>query len=387
MELDNLKGQISLAAAMTIGAYGSFAAPLLISMYVDNLGMSLTQAGNAGAIELVAIAFMQIAMGWIVTRIKSLRAFAMIMAVIGMVFQVITPLATNYYALLAVRLVIGIAFGTVFGCALCASVVFKDPDRVFARGSAAYCAIFALVLFFLPKIFELNGAFGGCLYLSLTCVPLLLLMLWLPTPQPDSGKERVTVNFGPVRNVFMVLIAGTLLVSLILQLPWIFSDIIGERLELTATQMGTAYSLSSIAMILGGLFSDFLGSTRIRKTAIMTASAIASGAVCLGMATAPNYLIFLSTMFLAMVFYYVSYPFAVGYAARLDNTGSLATITGGLFDLCAAMSPILGSFLLTHYGTHVMGWVCFAIGLCAGGIYILLGMVAKRLAIPALSAP
>ncbi|ACN14701.1 Major facilitator family protein [Desulforapulum autotrophicum HRM2] len=385
MKTDNLKGQISLAAAMTIGAYGSFAAPLLISMYVDNLGMTLTQAGNAGAIELVAIALMQIAMGGLVTRIKSLRTFAMIMALIGMVFQVITPFATNYYMLLAVRLVIGITFGSVFGSALASSVVFKDPDRVVAKGSAGYCAIFAVVLFFLPKIFETTNAMGGCAYLSITCIPLLFMMLWLPTPQKGNTEEKVKLDLGPVRNIFIILIAGTLLVSLILQLPWIFSDVIGERLELTATQMGTAYSLSSIAMILGGLFSNFLGSTRISKISIMTFSAIASGVVCLGMATAPNYLIFLSTMSLAMVFYYISYPFAVGYAARLDDTGSLATITGGMFDLCAALTPILGSFLLTNYGTNVMGWVCFIIGVCAGGIYLLLGMVAGKSAIPALS--
>lgn len=371
------KGQLAIFSAMTIGAYGSFTIPLLISMYTENLNMSVSQAGNIGAIELVCIGISQIIMGALLPKIKSIRACALLFTAISIVAQLITPYMSSFPLLALDRLIVGFSTGATYACALVGAVTFPDPDRIIARGSAFYCAVFAVVLWFLPTVFTKFGPVGGCGYIAATCIPWLLFILWLPVPEKVEGEEGAKLDISGIRLIVLILALASVLVSLVLQLPWIFSDVIGSNINLSDAQMGTAYSLSSVAMIVGGLFADYLGSTRIKKITILVLGAFATGITCLGMTTATTYIVFLASMLLASAVYYVAYPYALGYAASLDHTGSLSAIVGGMFDTTAALSPIFGGFLLSNYGPYVMGWICLGVSSCAGVFYVILGAVSR----------
>ena len=65
----------------------------------------------------------------------------------------------------------------------------------------------------------------------------------------------------------------------------------------------------------------------------------------------------------------MSYQLGVG--AVLDASGRLAAVGGGIFYLGAALSPLVGGYLITHFG-----YASIAVGIAVG---VLVGLGAFRL--------
>lgn len=373
--IQNGKAFISLSAGLLGGMLGTFVMPVQIGSFIKYIGLNQVQAGTLGSVELMVGAVVMTLVSFYIHPMGSLRKWATIAATVVVVAQLATGFSSSYTMLRLLRLITGCGSGVLFASVLAATSVFKEPERMIARASALTSGVAAVFLWILPAI-EKYGAHKGIFFsLAMVWVGILFSLKWLPTPQPKNFAGHASIAKPSIIHLFLFL-GGILLLAFAQGALWSCSERIGAALHLTPGQIGATLAISSIAMIGGALFADFLG-LRLGYVMPMVMGSIANGVVCLTATKAAVFMVYISAISVYGFVFYAAYPYVIGYGALMDGSGRLASMAGSVYMLGYSVGPMGGGYIISIHSPREVGWACLGLSMAAVIAFLLMFCLGK----------
>lgn len=256
-------------------------APFFIGLYVDHLGLTLSQAGlvqtvdqAGGVLGAVAGFFLMPRANW-----RTVIVAASIVAAVGNAF---TAAADGFLVLCAIRFVAGFAvvlITTVTACVLAQAVV---PVRAYGAGLALGMTLSAVAIWLLEGLrshFGDAAALGsGALWLGLGAVLALLLPRSLNGPSEPVLPEEVPRMKGGGRNAGRIALVGLLLFGVSVNVIYAFIERIGLSNGLDQRAVANAMAFGYIFSAGGSLIPTLFGESgrHLRWIAITTMVFLAS---------------------------------------------------------------------------------------------------------------
>ncbi|ANC86205.1 hypothetical protein AVM11_17615 [Sphingomonas melonis TY] len=256
-------------------------APFFIGLYVDHLGLTLSQAGlvqsvdqAGGVLGAVAGFFLMPRAAW-----RTIIVAASLVATLG---NALTAVADGYVVLCAVRFVSGfgvVLITTVTACVLAQAVV---PVRAYGAGLALGMSLSAVAIWLLEG---LRSHFGdaaalasGALWLGLGAVMALLLPRDLDGPSEPVLPEDVPPMRGGARDAGRIALLGLLLFGVSVNVIYAFIERIGLSNGLDQTSVANAMAFGYIFSAVGSLIPIVFGESgrHLRWIAVTTAVFLAS---------------------------------------------------------------------------------------------------------------
>lgn len=256
-------------------------APFFIGLYVDHLGLTLSQAGlvqtvdqAGGVLGAVAGFFLMPRANW-----RTVIVAASIVAAVGNAF---TAAADGFFVLCAIRFVVGfgvVLVTTVTACVLAQAVV---PVRAYGAGLALGMTLSAVAIWLLEGLrshFGDAAALGsGALWLGLGAVLALLLPRSLNGPSEPVMPEEVPRMKGGGRNAGRIALVGLLLFGVSVNVIYAFIERIGLSNGLDQRAVANAMAFGYIFSAGGSLIPTLFGESgrHLRWIAITTMVFLAS---------------------------------------------------------------------------------------------------------------
>jgi len=171
-------------------------APFFIGMYVDALGLSLSQAGFVQTVDQAGGILGAIAGYFLMPRI-AWRTLIIVASLIAVLANISTALVDTYYLLAVVRFVSGFGVVMITTVTACMLARAASPDRAFGIGLALGMSLSAVAIWLLDTLraeYGFSASLGsGALWLTLG----LILAFFIPVniggradASPKSPKEK-----------------------------------------------------------------------------------------------------------------------------------------------------------------------------------------------------
>ncbi len=359
--------QWALVAAVCVGSALAHAPsslmPFQVGALMDGAGRSAEQAGRFGFIEVGALALGMILIAPWIDRLHA-RRVAFAGAALAAVANVGLFLADSFAAQLFAGATAGLGFGCVFAATISGAACSSQADRLYAIGNGGALLLIMGVMTTLPVVASRFGALGifvgiaGLVVLCSLCfagfgrsaaATVTRLAAWRTPGAPGLLFSWAAFSIG----------SGAV---------YAFSERIAHHAGIPAQTIGFVLS--------GGVFVGVAGTgvaahygDRIRRRHALTGGMLATAAACgvLGYSTG------LATFAVGVGAYWLStmflYSYLLGSAARLDSTGRVGTLGGGVERLGYGVGAWAGGVVAQHFGYSsigAMGVVACLLGLFVG---------------------
>jgi predicted MFS family arabinose efflux permease len=237
-------------------------APFFIGLYVDHLGLTLSQAGLVQSVDQAGGVLGAISGFFLMPRARwrTIIVAASLVATLG---NVLTAFADGYLVLCVIRFVAGfgvVLITTVTACVLAQAAV---PVRAYGAGLALGMTLSAVAIWLLEALraqFGDAAALGsGALWLGLGAVLALLLPLDLDGPSEPALPEDVPQMKGGARNAGRLALLGLLLFGVSVNVIYAFIERIGLTNGLDQGSVANAMAFGYIFSGLGSLIPTIFG--------------------------------------------------------------------------------------------------------------------------------
>lgn len=350
------------------GAVVFLCLPLLVGLIMDNLNLSESEAGTVAsayfAAYLLASASSVIWVRRVSPKLSACLAYLCMSSGLG--FAALSP---NIASLIASLCLAGIGGGMLFSLGVAIVAASADTDRNYGWMLVAQQLLAAAFLFAVPSwvipIWGMSGALFSLALISLIALGSVPLI-------PNNFKQvSATDKLSEKRHSPMAATSVGLLALVVhfagLSALWAFIERLGVSNNLTATDIGTALSLSMFGGLAGAFLVTRLGDRMGRTKPLWGATAIFV-AVCLGYGLPLNWLLFLVlTTALSFAWNFVL-AYQMGIISDLDSTGSGAVLMPAAQGLGAVIGPSLGGWLLVTTGSLAL--LMSVALLCTGTIVV-----------------
>lgn len=357
--------RIGLAALIVIGTGAMTSAtlsPVMLGLYIDQLGLTAPQASLALAAENGAYA-----LGLLLFYLILHRAPRATLAAIGLVVMVLTSLATakaaGFAPLLAVRGAFGLAMGFTASTVFAAYAGRADPQRVWAIATfvnLAYAVALLAASGWIVRSFSLTGVVAVLAAVSaigLACVR------WIP-PRTETPTTPHNTGAGSPPAFHLPAVSGALALLCLYAAHttlWSFQERMGLAVGLNPEQVGLLLGISVLGAIIGAGLSMVVG----RRFGQFAPNALAFAGLILSavLLAVPDLRAYVAGAVIIKTAWFFGLPFILGALARLDSSGRWSSVGAALLAVGSAVGPTVGA-AVAGQGPH-------AIGFLAAGLYLL----------------
>ena len=347
----------SVAAGVYMGVMGGevfIVQPGFVQGLVERMGFSEEQAGFIASIEMAGFATMTILLIFLTRRLnwRHMLAACIALTVAGQIGSLLTSELTSFSAL---RFVAGLGCGGIVSIGFAAIGLTDKPDRNFGILVAFSGVYGAIVLGFMPFLYEYSGMQGLLLFFAAFAALGFAIVGWLPTSDgAHQGGAEARVSF-PVALTLSAL--GAMFAYFLAQgIIWTYLFRIAISGGLSEGQATFGLMIAQFAGILGALIPSIVGARFGR--AIMLAIAIAAGIVPLmfflyGTMTALSYAIAVCVYNFG---FNKTHPYLLATMASFDGSGRVVTFAVAMQTLGLAIGPAIGATLLVGNSFIVVQW-------------------------------
>ncbi len=350
---------------------GTYFVPLQIGAVIDGLGLTATQSGLLGAVEIAAMSLTAILIApkladW------SLRRVAIGGALLAAACEIFTAPVETFSLLLPLRSLVGVGCGCIFGAVCATAASSNSPDRTFAWGQAVMNSLFLVMFLILPYTLAF-GVHRG-LFVSLGILLLIATPLYRKLRTTGIPARAAETGQGGHLPIISLHILATALLNIGLGALWGFVERIGTvRLGLTIETVGTILSVATLFMIGGSAFAGWLG-TRIGRIIPMVTAAM----LCAGAAFSITHTNSPTVYFVGLMVYNAAYLFIgpyiiAGTASALDPSGRLASTFGGSMFFFYSVGVGAGGLMIDLVSLSAIGWLALIGCLAAAPLYAIVG--------------
>ncbi|MDY6996072.1 MAG: MFS transporter [Actinomycetota bacterium] len=336
---------VGSAGMMVAGFLTTFLSPLLAVSFAKEFSFGTQYAGVLVAAGQTGVAVAALAVLPILPRLDR-RALGIAGAVLTALCLAGTGLLDDFWAVLAVQIVMGLGAGLCYAAANSALAYARHPERAFSIVTISWMLAGAAMLTLGPMLHDAwphEGIYLGMAAAELLCV---VFIMRLPDVRRLPKNDPVTEG-GPRAGAGTAVPAALLVGALLLMnvgnmMIWTYAQSIGERTGLSTEFTSTFLGLSQLVGLIGSGLTLALGG-RVSKMLIVVPAVVvlAVGNLLVGTSTGPAPF---TIGFLAVnVAFFCLSPLLLALAAELDTrSGQLVVIAGAASLVAGSIAPALG---------------------------------------------
>ncbi|ATQ43353.1 MFS transporter [Caulobacter mirabilis] len=369
--------RVVLPALIVIGTGAMTSAtlsPVLLGLYIDQLGLTASQASLALAAENGAYA-----LGLLLFSLLLHRMNRAALAAVGLAFMILGSLLTaqagGFLPLLAVRGVFGLAMGFTAASVFAAYAGRPDPQRVWAIATfvnLSYAALLLSVSGWIAQTFGLGGVtavLAGVSVIGLLCARLI----------PRTGGEGAETSgrfFPTAGGATAAAVCGALALFCLYAAHttlWSFQERMGLAVGLNRGEVGLLLGVSVLGAIAGAIASMAVGSRfGSRAPNALAFAGLVASALLLAV---PNVAAYVAGAVIIKTAWFFGLPFILGALARLDVSGRWSSVGAALLALGSAVGPAVGA-AVADQGPHSIGYL--AVGFYLASFLLTLPLLAAE---------
>ncbi|MEM7218186.1 MAG: MFS transporter [Pseudomonadota bacterium] len=351
------------AGAFSMSTLFSAMKPILLTRYVEQLGLS---EGLAGLI--VALPFTGIALSAALMRGFMLRGrYTTIAAGLGVVLVAAELLSASRYAslrlLLPAQLVSGICVGLLMGLTSRYIARTASPDQLFGFVDMTAVLLMSFMVYGVGLSVAGWGVEGGYLAAVAICGLFALLVLCFRPPHRDSigsgldpthpaGAPQTALRVG-VRELAVVAMGVLFVTCSGIGFAFMFTlaTNLGMGMEAASGRIGVLLFVSALACQVGGWASARFGPERPLAGAFVVCAfgwALAVGA--------DSTWIYMASLVPAIFSLQFCFPILLSFSASLDGAGRWAAIATPLITSGFAWASIVAGQVVGRWGLDAIAW-------------------------------
>lgn len=347
----------SVVAGVFMGVMGGevfIVQPGFVQGLVSRMGFSEEQAGLIASIEMAGFAAMTVLLIFLTRRFnwRNMLAVCIALTVAGQVGSTMTSGLTSFGVM---RFLAGSGCGGIVSIGFAAIGLTDKPDKNFGILVAFSGVYGAIVLGFMPSLYEYAGMQGLLLFFAVFAALGFGMVGWLPTSGSTAQAESLARVTFPVGLAAFAL--GAMFAYFIAQgVIWTYLFRIAISGGVSEGQAAFGLTIAQFAGILGALVPSIVGARFGR--AIMLAIAISAGIAPL--------LFFLYGTITAFSFaigaciynfgFNKTHPYLLATMASFDGSGRVVTLAVAMQTLGLAIGPAIGAKLLVGNSFVVAQW-------------------------------
>lgn len=369
-----------LAAAAVLGMTCSSSGtigPLLLGLYVDEIGLTAGNAGIVVALEALGYVVAQLFYSFLMINWPRRRAALLAVAIVlGGNFA--TLFAGGLVKLAVIRFLVGIGMGITYAVLVSSIAGRRQPSRDYAIVASAglvYAALLFAVSGHVVAASGLKGIIGLILIAGLIGAAAASI---LPVGAPDVGESRMCVGswarqLSILRRTRILRLAGTfMLLYAGHNALWAYQERMGLAAGLSPQAVGEFLGLSILAGAIGAGLAALVGNRwGLARPQLLALSLVIVSALVLANGSSPT--AYLAAAVVIKVGWFLGVPFLQGALAGLDSTGRALVLAGALQTLGSALGPAAAACVVA-LGYSYVGWVgitfyLLCIPLCIGTLF------------------
>jgi predicted MFS family arabinose efflux permease len=350
--VDQMGSTTVVSEKLAIGAYSVMGAlpfsvllflPMFIGGFVTELGFTESTAGYVGSINIAGFGLAAFAAFWWIRHysIKDVLRYAFI---IFIVCNFISFFATSFVPLAVVRLLEGLAAGTISAGIVASIAKLPNSDRNYGIWLAVqllYGTIGFIVIPFLFNAFGVMSGYGMIGLLALLCYPLIRYV-------PNSvGAEEQTIKTAS----FKILshpgwgVASLLAFYIGLNIVWAYLERIGNDAGLSLETIGFSLSIANFAGLVGAIIVALIG-LRFGRAVPVTIGLIVTALSVFPLLNKPDAFVYTSSTSVYLFGWCFLVPFILGAIAELDESGKYVALGNAAIGIGLSLGPAIGAILV-----------------------------------------
>lgn len=366
-----MTASIAVAWAGSVGALLISLQPMIVGAWVDRAGLSLQAAGIAASVNMLGAMIGTLATLLILRRgeIGGFIALAALLAALGDLLTALVP--NQAEAIIAVRLLGGIAGGALMAATSASVAALAHPDRTFGLVVFAQIITGALALYFAPALLDNIGLHGLFIALGVLGLSVLLVVPWFAQPAPRASVEEsgLKIRIGGASTLILASLAVHYVAN---NGVWVHLERIGVAARIEHGQIGAALAVGQVFGLFGAALAIVFADRASRLLSICLGVMLT--AVSVALFTQAGDALRLGTgvaLFIGSISFTI--PFYLGALASRDSSGRLVmvgqlAIMSGLF-----LGPNLAAWIVTLEDLNAMLWAC-AVGFAVSLILVYAGL-------------
>ncbi len=345
-------------AAMSGLSYINFL-PGVVSALAGDIGFSESQAGQIvsangyGAIvgSLIAI-FLVRHWSWIKLLLMLLGTLALV--------DLFTVWFQDYVLLLIWRFFAGVLGGVSVGIAFSVLAKLNNTDRAFGLLLFTQFTIGSLVIYVLPDVEKLIGAFGVFYLMSGFSFISFFLLLFIPDFEVSQNSLlRSNSGSGLSTNACLLLMAIFTYQTSASGI-WAYISLIGEAAHIGSDDVSLYIAATGLLGLIGSMMPVIMGN-RFGRLKIVLMGVLLSGVSAVALIYSELVAPYVSAMAILFFFWPAVISYLLAVTAECDKSGLLSTIAALVSTLGLATGPLLASILINEGDFILMLWLLGAI--------------------------
>lgn len=276
----------------------------------------------------------------------------------------------NYQIMLAWRFLAGVFGGLSMGIGFSVLARLNNPDRAFGALLFVQFSVGSLVVYGLPTLESIVGAYAVFDVMASMVLFGLLLLILLPALPHDNQPVQPSQPLPKRLSNALLLMLAIFLYQCAAGAIWAYVGLIGLHANFTAEDVSAYIAATGLLGLLGAILPMLKGNPWGRLTSIAVGIALSIVAVLMLSASPQTSFIYVCSM--SLLFF--SWPAVLSYllaaTAELDVSGKLSAIAAVISSVGLASGPLMASSLLNDSDFSAMLLVCgLLFFLCALAFY------------------
>mgnify|MGYP001288324953 CR=1 FL=1 len=364
IDLDSRGALIAAMMMCVIGPEVVMVEPVWVEGLVQHAGFTVAEAQSIMAAELAGIWSATVTMAFIAYRLnwRALFGWSLLVMVFG---NLATIPVNDYGALLALRVIVGIAAGMIISLSFTVVGLTSNPDRNFGYLMVWVLVYAAVANPVLPTLYALRGIDAALVAFAMFAACGLPFVRFLP----GSGKQPS--NTGADSIDLSLLLKGSALGAMLsyflaIGLIWAFLSLIGTNANLGEQLVASSIGVAQIFGIAGGVTAVLLGARCGRAWPIGLGIVGGIGSLWFLFGTM-QIVVFAACTCLFLYTWNVCHAYLYAAMASFDRSGRIVVYAVPMQMTGFALAPMIGTLLITkgdYDGVVWLAMVFFATALC-----------------------
>ena len=343
-------------AAFSLSTLFSAMKPVLLTRFVEQVGLDESLAGLIVAMPFVGIACASFVARRLVNHI-SMRKLALIfgsLLVAGELFS--AYFFTQIYLILLVQFACGVSVGILMGATSKRVATTQAPDQLFGFVDMTAVLFMSFMITGVGFAVSYAGLQGGYQFAAVVSFGFVCLMLFYREESVNNDPEglirhsKLALSVRPIAVVAMGIIFVT---ASGMGFAFMFSIAIGLGMDYgtAGSFIGTLVLFSAAACPLGGWCSSRFGPIKPLACAY-----IACGIGWYFAINAESQWMFMVALIPAIFSLQFNFPILLALSGSLDDEGQWAAITSPLLTSGFAWAAITAGFIVSLWGVAALAW-------------------------------
>lgn len=343
-------------AAFSLSTLFSAMKPVLLTRFVEQVGLDESLAGLVVAMPFVGIACASFIARRLVNHL-SMRKLALIFGSLLIIGEFVSAyFYAQVYLILLIQFVCGISVGILMGATSKRVATTESPDELFGLVDMTAVLFMSFMITGVGFAVSYAGLQGGYFFAGLVSFCFVCLIFFYREEQPSLdakgavSRAPLELSLRPIAVVAMGIIFVT---ASGMGFAFMFSIAIGLGMDYgsAGSFIGTLVLFSALACPLGGWCSARFGAIRPLACAF-----IACGGGWYLAINADSQWMFMAALVPAIFSLQFNFPILLALSGSLDNDGQWAAIASPLLTSGFAWAAITAGFIVSQWGITALAW-------------------------------